>query len=138
MVTIHEAISGSLLVFSSGFSENTANIYRIHLDQLEKFLLDRGITRVDQLHQDHMLEFFHYLKNDYVPKRASGDKSPYKPASLANAWCALRMLDKFLVEEFTIAPLTSKLKKPKWKPPQIIPFTKEEIEKNIAAAEFIS
>lgn len=136
MVSIYDAIEGSLLVFSSTFSSSTERIYRVHLRQLEEYLKSRQVYDIDHLASQHFVDFFHYLKYDYKPRRLSGDQSPYAPASLANAWCAIRMLDKFLVDEFHLQPMTTKIKKPTWKPPQIEPLSKEEIEKILAAAAY--
>lgn len=138
MVSIRDAIDGSLLVFGTAFSTSTERIYRVHLTQLEEFLRSKNIIYVNQLSNQCFVDFFHYLKFEYIPKRFSGDKNPYTPASLANAWCALRMFDKFLMDEFKTESMTTKIKKPTWKSPEIKPFTKEEIKKLLSDLDYTS
>lgn len=82
MITIYEAIQGSLLNFANANSASTERIYRVHLNQLLAYLAPKGITTIDKLQTAHLVEFYNYLKFDYKPKRLSGETSPYAPARL--------------------------------------------------------
>jgi integrase/recombinase XerD len=73
-----------------------------------------------------------WLREDYKPRTGR----PLTPSSRENAWKAFRSFFNFATEDlgFKKRP-DKKLKRPRYKPPAIIPFTKEDLQQLLNATE---
>ena len=131
---ISEAIEGYKIDKQTSFySQNTLNGYDNHFRQLIGFLGDIEIGKVSA---DDLKRFLIWLRNDYKPKRFSGNESPLKTTTLRNAWCAVRSLFTWAERDLKIARPDLELKLPEVCYPDIIPFTNDEIAGLLKACEY--
>ena len=131
---LSEASKGFLLMRATEFSPATIDIYRWALEKrLMSFL---GDIEVDQITETDLLRFFTYLRNEYKPNRKSGETSPLKPRSIENAWTAIRSFYNWATMEFGLKNRPDKnVRRPRYRPAEIVPFSQEEIIKLIKACE---
>jgi site-specific recombinase XerD len=96
-----------------------------------------GDPHIEEITEDQVQDFFIWLYKDYVPRRANGDNKPLNPSTVEKAWTALRSLYNCATEELELAhgPDT-KIKRPKYPEPEIIPFTDDEISALLKACEY--
>lgn len=130
---LSKAIEGYCVAkLADGFSPSTILGYRVHYKQLVGFVSDKEIRKVTS--QD-LRDFMIWLRQDYLPNRSSGDKSPYHSTTIRNAWCAVRSLFKWAEHELNIGRPDIDLKMPKVSYPEIVPFTQGEVQALLKACE---
>lgn len=115
------------------YSKETLKIYRWALNLMTEYLKD---PKVKSIKSSDLQSFYAYLRNEYVPHRTNGDTSPLKPRSIENAWTAIRSFYNWATEELGIEKRPdSTLKRPRYKPAEIQPFTEDEVKKILKACE---
>ncbi len=95
---ISRAAEGFLLFMASNnYSHNTANIYRIHLKQMQDFL---GDLELEDLTPETVQRFYVWYSTEYRPHMFGEEKKAEKAASgtLYNCWCMLRTFSKWLTQ----------------------------------------
>ncbi len=117
---------------ADGYSENTLRGYQTHFDQLISFAGDKEIAEITS---HDLRNFMVWLRQEYKPRRMSGDQSPYHSTTIRNAWCAIRSLFKWAGQELQIKRPDLELKMPKVSYPEIVPFTQEEVEALLKACD---
>jgi len=117
---------------ADGFSPNTQDLYTWALTNLLEFSgdLDAGDITLAQLRR-----FMLYMKNEYEPNRPGGSTDPLSPSSLENIWKAIRSFFGWAEEELGIQRPDLRLSKPPNPPPEINPFTHQELTAMIAGTE---
>jgi len=81
-------------------------------------------------------EFFAWLRTEYKPGRFNKNTAPLSPKSLRNTWVALCSFWTWASTEFDLANPMKGIPAPRFEFPPIEPFTKEEVEKLLKAAEY--
>ncbi|MBS1250366.1 MAG: Tyrosine recombinase XerC [Chloroflexi bacterium] len=114
-----------------GYSRGTVVGY-VHNVELMIEHLDN--PKLHEVTGHDLKNFFYFLRHEYVPKRFGGDTSPLSPASIDNYWIAMRSFFGWCEDEFGIDRPDEDIPQPQYKPPEIIPFTKDEVEKLIKAS----
>ena len=123
---LSEVIEGFDLEWtSSGKSFETIRVYKLHLQNLINYLDDPEIKDVTPT---DLRQFMAYLRTEHVPNRLNGDPSPYSDAAIDNHWKAIRSLFKFCEQTFDIESPAINLPRIKFKSPEVIPFTDEEVK----------
>ena len=131
---ISEAVEGYKIDKQASFySINTLIGYQTHFNQLIGFLWDVELSSVSS---DDLKRFFIFLRNDYVPKRFSGNKEPLRTTTLRNAWCAVRSLFTWAERDLKITRPDLDLKRLDVNYPEIVPFTTGEIASLLKACEY--
>ena len=131
---LRQAIEGyKVSKLGDGMSPSTIRGYDTHYSQLVDFV---GDIEIEEVTQEQLMKFMIYLRQDYVPSRRNGDRSPYHSTTIRNAWCAVRSLLRWAHKELEIARPDLALKMPKVSYPEIRPFSKNEIEQILKFAVY--
>jgi integrase/recombinase XerD len=119
---------------ASGYSPNTLAIYQWGLDLIQAYLND---PELEDIIEEDLQRFFVWLQQDYKPKRKNGDTSPLAPSSVENAWTAMRSFFGWAVELGHIKSRPDNaIRRPRYEPREIVPLTKDELEKLVNACEY--
>lgn len=129
---LSKAIEGFLLELrASDFSQNTIDVYSWALRLLINFVGDKELASVGD---SDVKAFWVYLKDEYKPKRPGGNQSPLSPASRQNVWVALKSFYNYASENFDIERADKSIKKPRFSPPVVQPYSNEQINALLKAA----
>jgi len=135
-LTLSQACEGCLLYkTATGKSQNTIKDYRNGYKKLALFFPDdppfASLTRAQ------LISFFAWLQNDYVSEPdgvAPRGKIRLAPKSIANIHIACSALWTWGVDEgYVPANIIRTIDSPRFEPPAIEPFTKEQLQKLLAA-----
>ena len=108
---------------SGDYSPATVSIYRWALGLLLRHMGDLEVSAITPV---HLKAFLVWLGTEYRPARRT---EPVKPSTVQNAWVAIRSFFNWAAPEFSIGERPDRdLKRPKFKYPQITPFTQAEIQ----------
>ncbi len=107
--------------------------YRHDLEQFRAHVGDRDVGR---LTVEDVRGFLAWMRTDYKPKRFSGATHPLSPKSLRNYWVVLSSFFDWLQREFGYDDLMATIPAPKCKRAPVEPFTREQIESLLKAAEY--
>jgi integrase/recombinase XerD len=108
-------------------------LYRLYLGKLVEYLGDPEVSTIT--HTD-LSRYMNYLRIEYVPNRPSGDDSPLSSSALDNHWKAIRSLFGWCHEVLNLERPDLHLPQPKYKLPEIIPFTEDEMKRILQACEY--
>ena len=131
---LSKAVEGFLISRSAeGYSQETLKIYRWALSTMADYL---GNPEMKAVTSADLQAFYAYLQKEYVPRRTNGDKSPLKPRSIENAWTAIRSFYNWSSSELGLKKRPDLgLKRPRYQPAEITPFSAEEIKALLKACE---
>jgi len=134
-LTLKDAIEGYLIhAQAAGLSPHTIAIYRRRLHQMAKYL--GANTHLAAITSGDLERFMAYMRTEYRPRRASGNDAPLAPATLDNIWCAIRSFFRWANETMQLPRPDLHLQRPQFQPPEIIPFTDEEIRALLRACQY--
>jgi integrase/recombinase XerD len=119
---------------ADGYANSTLEIYTWALYRLENFYPE--ISEISEISLDDLRKFMIYMQADYEPTRPSGNTDPLSGSSLENIWKALRSFFGWAEEELNIERPDLRLAKPPNPPPEISPFSYEEIQALLTACEY--
>lgn len=135
---LSKAIEGFLLDFSLHHSASTAHrAYHPALRHLLRYLRDQPL---EEITPDALKQFVYYLVTEYVPER-----NPYSTrrgtllsgSAIDNYWKALRSFFRWTQENgLTKNNPADDLPRPKFSPPEVQPFTEDEIKRLLKVAEY--
>lgn len=133
-LTLSQALDGYTLDMGAGnYSDNTLLLYRKMLAVLTRYLSDPPITSITP---DKLSEFMVYLKTDYIPFRYGGSKSPVGPSCVDNYWKAIRSFYKWAGKPpLNLPNISTHLVRPRYKHPEIAPYSKEQINTLLSACD---
>ena len=118
---------------ADGYSPETLEVYEwAHIH----FLGYVGDMPVGDIRLEQLRTFMLYMREEYTPNRAGGSTAPLSSSSLENLWKALRSFFSWAEEELEIPRPDKRLAKPPNPPPEINPFTQDEIRALIAACDY--
>ncbi|MBN1667012.1 MAG: tyrosine-type recombinase/integrase [Anaerolineales bacterium] len=120
---------------ASGYSDKTLAYYRSYLNRWVRHLGDPELESVT--HAD-LVAFMAWLRTEYVPHRLNGDSSPLSNAALAHNLAVINAFYVWAHAELKIERPDLGIKRPKFAPPEITTFTKEEVKRMLEAAEFMA
>lgn len=124
---LNKAIQGFLITKDTELSQKTVALYRRYLLNLSDYL---GNPDVFNVTENQLSEFMNYLKNEYIPARNNNTELPLSNASIDNYWKAIRSFFTWATETLSIDKRPDvNLKRPKVVKPEIVPFTKDQIDK---------
>jgi integrase/recombinase XerD len=129
-----KALEGYFISMAAdGYSQNTIELYRWGLELLQDFLED---PKVEDINKNDLQNFMAYLQNEYVYQRPGYDPKPLAPASIENIWISIRSFYNWARPELGLASRPDKrLKRPGFKPRQIVPFSEDEIKALLKATK---
>jgi integrase/recombinase XerD len=129
-----KAIPGFILVRTAdGYSPNTLAMYEWALNLISEGL---GDPEIEVITTEQLQRFYVWLRTEYVPTRFDKKEHPLAPRSVENIWTAMRSFFNWAVEEFGLKTRPdSSIKRPKYKPAEIVPLTEEEIRAILKACE---
>ena len=117
---------------ADGFSPNTQDIYTWALTRLLDFT---GEQDVGDITLAQLRMFMLYMQREYTPNRAGGSTAPLSPSSLENIWKALRSFFSWAELELEIQRPDLRLGKPPNPPPEINPYSHQDIQAMVAGTE---
>ncbi|HUV26009.1 MAG TPA: phage integrase N-terminal SAM-like domain-containing protein [Anaerolineales bacterium] len=118
---------------ADGYSPETLEVYEwAHIH----FIDFVGDMPVGDIELERLRTFMLYMREDYTPNRAGGSTAPLSSSSLENLWKALRSFFIWAEEELEIPRPDKRLAKPPNPPPEINPYTHEDIKALISACDF--
>ena len=127
------AIDGFLLDISSGpYSPVTVTLYRIDLRHLCEYLDN---PPVEAISADDLKRYMVWLKSDYKPVRLNGSTEPLSGAAQDNHWKAARTFFNWCAKTLNLPSPAADLPRPKYKAPEIQPFSQDEVKRILAAVD---
>jgi integrase/recombinase XerD len=133
---LSKAIEGFLIARTAEFySPDTLDIYKWALKLMSDYLSN---PEVKSITPSDVQRFYVWLQTEYKPKRTNGDDSPLKPRSIENAWTAIRSFFNWATIDLKLKsrPDTN-LKRPRYKPAEITPFSPEDVRALLKACEYM-
>lgn len=128
-----KAIRGFFLYAESGaYSPAYIPTMRIQLNYMCKYF---GDPELETLTPADWERYIHHLHTEYQPKRFSGDDSPLKPSTIDNHWKTIRGFYNWAEKKLEIARPDLHMPRPKYEPPEIIPFAQDEVRRILDAAQ---
>jgi integrase/recombinase XerD len=131
---LSKALSGFLQYKTAeSLSPNTLLTYEHYV---KVWLAHTGDKDLSEFTTADLREFFAWLRTEYKPGRFNGSTAPLSPKSLRNTWVALCSFWTWASTEFNLTNPMKGIPAPRFEFPPIEPFTKEEVEKLLKAAEY--
>ena len=118
---------------ADGYSPETLAVYDWAHTRLLGFV---GDMPVGDIELQQLRNFMLYMREDYTPNRAGGSTAPLSSSSLENIWKAVRSFFSWAEVELEIPRPDQRLAKPPNPPPEINPFTQDEIKALVAACDY--
>ncbi len=124
---LSEAVEGFILFRrAEGISPSTIKIYEWTFRHLSEFLKGEDPV-LSSLHKEDIQRFYLWLQTEYKPSRKNRDTSRLTPSSIEKVWSTLRSFYHWAVEELGVDRADTLIKRPKYKPREIAPFTEDEV-----------
>lgn len=121
-----QAIKGFLLFKTSeGLSPRTLKAYGYHLKNWQEHAGDVELASITPL---DIAAYFDYLRNEYEPKRLTGDTQPLTNQTLRNIWVALRSFWTWAEDVLAVPDAMAKIKAPKAESVEVAPLTQADIK----------
>jgi integrase/recombinase XerD len=93
-----------------------------------------GDLPIGQITTDQLRLFFLYLRTEYVPRRRDGRNDvPLSGKTLRNYWVSFSAFFTWAKDEFLIANPMQGVPVPKFQQPEILPYTREQVQALLAA-----
>jgi integrase/recombinase XerD len=118
---------------AESLSPNTLKTYDYYV---KVWIAHSGDKELDQFTTADVREFLAWLRTEYKPTRFNGNETPLSPKSLRNVWIALCSFWTWANKEFDLPSPMKNIPAPRFEFPPIEPYTKEQIEKILKAAEY--
>jgi integrase/recombinase XerD len=129
-----QAIPGFLLYKTAeALSPTTLCSYHDHLKLWLKYI---GDVAVECITSADLCAFLVWLRQEYQPQRITGNTAPLAAKTVRNYWVSLSAFFTWAADEFGIPNPMKAVPAPKFVDALVQPFTREEIEKLVKAAEF--
>ena len=133
-VKLLKALEGfEIARIAEGYSQDTIERYHYCLKLFHRYL---GEVELESIEYTDLQSFFHFLRTDYIPNRASGSTEPLSTASMYSVWKAIRSFFNWAEEDMGLARPDTRLKAPRYSSAEIQPYTQDEIELLLRACEF--
>lgn len=100
---------------------------------IERLLFVIGNKPINKITIDDLRSYLNWMQTSYINK--SGEPYKLSPTSIFHAWKAIHAFYLWLHTEYGIERIDSKLQKPKFSYPEIIPFSEDEIRALLKATE---
>jgi integrase/recombinase XerD len=124
-----------LFLGSDGYAKATIRLYGICLNTMITYLGDLKIHKVSE---DDLRRFMYYLRTDYRPYRFTNHDKPIVPSTLDNYWTTMRTFFTWLNREYDTGRPDQTISRPKYKDPEVVPFTEDEVVTLLRAATTIT
>jgi len=135
LMKLHDAITGYKIErLADGYSPQTIDVHSRFLSKLETYLQNPDIESITSV---QLSKFMGYLRNDYVPKRRSGDTSPLLPASIDGAWKSIRSFFKWSADGLSLPRPDLKLHRAPFQSALVHDIPEADIKKLLKACEGI-
>jgi integrase len=133
-VLLSEAIRGFFIYAETGvYSPAYIPTMRIQLNYICKYF---GDPEIESLTSKHWEQYIHHLHTEYKPVRFGGDNSPLASSTIDNHWKTIRGFYNWASKRLDIVRTDLTMPRPKYLPPEIIPFAQEEVKKIIEASQY--
>src|SRR3990172_13059504 len=133
IVLLSEAIKGFFIYAETGaYSPAYIPTMRIQLKYICKYF---GDPELGTLTPADWERYIHHLHTEYKPTRFGGNDSPLAPSTIDNHWKTIRGFYNWASTRLEINRPDLHMPRPKYEPPEIIPFSQEEIKKIIDASQ---
>lgn len=131
---LRKAITGFLNFKTvAGLSQRSVDSYQRILEQWADYAGDRKVSQFT----DHDINaYLVYMRTEYVPRRFSGDTRNLSPKSLRNIWISLCAFFTWAHTEFKMNNPMKSVPAPKFKVPDVEPYTQDEIERMLKACTY--
>jgi integrase/recombinase XerD len=128
-----KALAGYFIARNAdGYSQATLEMYKWALSIMGERLQNKDVGQITEL---DLQAFFGWVRTEYKPSRFNGSTEPLSGRSLDNIWTAMRSFFNWCESERLVTGRPDKkIKRPKYKTPEVQPFTQEETEKLVKAA----
>ena len=133
-MNLSKAIDG-YLINATELSPRTLELYGMCLYRFANWL---GDIELHDVNKEHTSKFLKWLQESYKPTRFSGDISPLSATAIDKYWIALRSFFSWSADTLNIERPDLQMKRPKVTKPEIIPYSKEEVDKIIYQCTWIT
>ena len=117
---------------NDGLANTTVTVY---VNALKQFALYLGNKQIEELTPRDVKAFYGWLRTTYKPKR-SDMEGQLSTASLHRYWKALRSFFKWANLELDTPRVDEAIKMPRYENQEIVPYTKSEIQRMLAACQY--
>lgn len=118
---------------AEALSPRTIQSYQLHLETWTQYMGERSVNAITA--QD-IRGYLAYLRTEYVPKRFNGKTTPLSQKSLRNVYITLSSFFAWASEELQVTDPMDGIAPPKFQHPEVEPFTLENVEALLKAAEY--
>jgi integrase/recombinase XerD len=130
---LSNSIEGFILEISTSYLLGTIKLYRMYLNKFLEWIGDREIEKIQPA---DLSRYLAYMRTEYKPARLNGDTSPLSPSALDNHWKVLRSFFKWCNTILEVPRPDLNLRRPKYKLPEVMPFSAEDLKKILYACEY--
>jgi integrase/recombinase XerD len=118
---------------AEGLSNRTIESYELILN---KWLEWNGDVLITKIKSQNITCYLNWLRNDYVPQRITGKTHPLSPKTIRNIFICLSSFFSWASIEFQIDSPIKNVPPPKFSIKEIIPFSKDDIDKILRACVY--
>ena len=118
---------------AEGLTARTLDSYE---RQMKKWLEYQGDVPIGTIKSKTIIDYFNWLRNEYVPRRYNGKVHPLSPKTIRNVWITFSAFFKWAHIELEIPNPMVDVPAPKYKLAPVHAFTKDEIEKLLKACAY--
>lgn len=130
---LSKAVEGYLLDISANYSVHTVALYKV---QMRKFLEYFGEINLDEIDQDQLSRWLVYMRTEYQWKSWDGNEHPLGGSALDNYWKMCRSFFGWARKNLKLERPDLHLPRPRYLPPQILAFTRDEVKRILYACEW--
>lgn len=133
-LSLAQAIPGfRLYKTAEALSPNTLRSYH---DHLKLWLNYTGDVAIERITPADLCAFLTWLRQEYRPHRVTGNTQPLSAKTIRNYWVSLSAFFTWAAAEFEMPNPMKGVPAPKFETAPAAPFTRDEIERLLKAAEF--
>ena len=132
-LSLSTAIPGFLQYKAAeGLSNRTLEGYE---QQLKQSLEHVGDMDVSEVQAQDLRDYLAWMRNEYKPRRFSGNQAPLSPKTIRNFWVSLSAFFSWTSRELELPNPMKNVPGPRFEDAPVEPFTKEEVEALLKACE---
>lgn len=118
---------------AEALSPRTIQSYHRHLETWAQYMGDRSVNGITA---QAIRAYLAYLWTEYVPKRFNGKTTPLPQKTLRNVYITLSSFFAWASEELNAPDPMDAVTASKFQHPEVEPFTRQNVEALLKAAEY--
>ena len=133
-IRLNKAVEGYLIAKAAdGYSEHSITINKWALSRLIDYTGNAVLSEIDLT---VLRGYMNFMRREYKPTRSGGDQSPLAGSSLDRIWSSVRAFYRWAEMDLGIDRPDLRLPRPRYQNPVVKPYTQDEIQLLLNAAEY--